>query len=171
MSKGLPRSMSRGRATQQEIIRLQIPIRNLVVPITDPGAAVAYGGAAIQGLPQGNILVLGAVANLQVTAGANITATFTGNFSVGHAITADATLSANEISLVPSTALVAGVAGVSNGNRGVSTPTQTGVVIDNTDQTLNANLNVTIADAAISATSSVTVNGVLYLAFIVLGDD
>lgn len=169
MSKGLPRSMSRGRATQQEIIRLQIPIRNLVVPITDPGAAVAFGGATIAGLPEGNILLLGAVLNAQFTAGANIIATFGSNFSVGTALTADATLSGAEVNLVPSTAGVAGVAGVSNGNRGVSTAS--GAILDNTDRTLNAILNMTIPDASISATSSVTVNGVLYLAFIALGDD
>lgn len=169
MPKGLPRSMSRGRAIQQEIIRLQIPIRGLTVNITDPGAAVAYGGAAIQGLPEGNILLLGAVANLRVTAGANIIAAFTGNFSVGTAITADATLSGAKVNLVPSTALVTGSGGVSSGNRGVSTTA--GAILDNTDRTLNANLNVTIADASISASSSVTVDGVLYLAFIALGDD
>ena len=171
MSKGLPRSMSRGRAIQQEIIRLQIPIRNLTVNITDPGAAVAYGGANIQGLPEGNIVLLGAVLNARVTAGANIIAAFTGNFSVGTAITADATLSGNEVNLVPSTALVTGVGGVSSGNRGVSTNTQTGTVIDNTDRNVNVALNITLADASISASSSVVVDGVLYLAFIALGDD
>ena len=171
MSKGLPRSMSRGRPLDQEIIRLTRPIRGLVMPTTDAGASNAWGTLPLVGLPQGNVLILGGILNLQATRGVdgNLIATFASNFSLGTAATADATLSGNEVNIIASTAMAAAVAGISSGNRLVTVAgTQ---IIDNTDNLLSLNLNASIPDASSAANSSLTLEGFLSLAMIMLGDD
>lgn len=168
MGKGLPRSSARGAPQRQEIIKHNVVLRNLNVAITDPGAAVAFAAAVIGDLPEGNILLLGAIANLKFTKGnANIIDAFNANFSIGSAPTADNALAGAEVDLLPSTAVV-GVAGVSAVTRAANA---TQVMLDNTDGSLEINLNLTVADASISANSSLIVTGEVYLAYIVLGDD
>lgn len=169
--KGLPRSLARGPQTAQGVHKAAIPVRDLAVAVADgvPG----FGTAVIAGLPQGNLLFLGAVAYLQfTTADADVTATFDGDYSIGTVPTANGDLAgAGEADIVPSTALGAATAKVSPVVRGASTDALGGGVIDNTNGSLELNLNLLIDDAAISGAAGFTVSGVVNIAYIVLGDD
>lgn len=170
--KGLPRSRGRGRAGLVPISKMLIPIRNFPITVVDPGAAVAWNTAVIGDFPEGNILFLGAIAYLQYSsAAAGITATFDGDFSIGTAPTGDATLSGGEIDIIPSTPFGAATAKVSPVIRGVSAVAVSGAIYDNTDNSLELNLNTLIDDAAISATSAMTINGYFQMLYTVLGDD
>lgn len=169
--KGLPRSLARGTPAVAAIQKLSIPVRNLALNVVD--GAPGYGTAVVAGLPQGNLLYLGAVAYLQFsTSDADITATFDGDYSIGTVPTADSDLAdAGEADIIPSTALGAATAKVSPVVRGASTDALGGGIIDNTDGSLELNLNLLIDDAAISGAAAFTVNGVVHIAYIVLGDD
>ena len=88
---------------------------------------------------------------------------------IGSAPTADATLSGSEVDIIASTALGAATAGVSPRARGTNA---TQVILDNTDGSLELNLNLLIDDANISADSqSLTASGELHIVYSVLGDD
>jgi hypothetical protein len=172
MGKGLPRSMSRGAAQQQDIIKQNFVIRGTVA-VTATGAAVGWGTAVIGDLPKGNILLLGAVAYVQLAgsgADPNLDATWDGDFSIGTAPTADVTLSGAEIDIIGSTALGAATAEVSPRVRAVNA---TQAIFDNTDNSLELNLNVLVDAANIvdGATVNLTASGVLQLAYIVMLDD
>lgn len=163
--KGLPRSLAHANIG----VSRNIPVRNLAIR-TMGATGVGYGTAVIRDLPEGNILLLGAIAYLQFTKlDAGTTATFDGDYAIGSAPTADATLSGAEVDIIPSTALGAATAGVSPMVRGANA---TQVMLDNTDGSLELNLNLLIDDAAVSADDQdFTVNGVVSLAYIVMGDD
>lgn len=170
--KGLPRSNARGLKTAQTARKLTINVKALQVAITDPGAAVGYGSAVAGRLPEGNILILGAVANLVLSsASAGIITTFLANFSVGQAATADATLTLTDADIIPSTATSAATAKVSPLTRGASANPVVPVMIDNTDSSKNVNMNVTVPDASLSANSTMQVDGQIYIAYVILGDD
>jgi hypothetical protein len=173
MSKGYPRGLSRGAPGLQEIVRQKIRLVDLAISIAG-ASGVGFGSAVAGDLPKGNILFLGAIAYLRVSevaAGdADVVDTFTGNFSVGSTATADATLDTTDANFIASTALAAATAGVSPVTRGASAadPSE---ILNNTDGSLEVNLNVTIADASISGTGSMLVNGYIELVYMVLGDD
>lgn len=168
MTKGLNRSLNRAKGSSM-LKRIVCPIVAKTATITDPGSANAPFTLVVGELPEGNILVHGAIAYLQLTRGdTDITTTFTGNVALGSAPTADATLNGSEVDLIASTAITAATSGVSATKRySNATP----VMLDNTDGSLEINLNGFIADAAISADSSVIVDGSVELLVSVLGDD
>lgn len=163
--KGLPRSLAHANIG----VSKNIPVRNLAVRTTG-ATGVGFGTAVIRDLPEGNILLLGAVAYLQFTKlDAGTLATFDGDYAIGSAPTADATLNGAEVDIIPSTALGAATAGVSPMARGANA---TQVILDNTDGSLELNLNLLIDDASVSADDQdFTVSGVVTLAYLVLGDD
>lgn len=172
MGKGLPRSMSRGAAARQEVIKQEFVIRG-TVSVTAAGAAVGFGTSVIGDLPEGNILLLGAVAYLSLAGTGtdpNLTATWDGDFSIGTAPTADVTLSGAEIDIIASTALGAATAEVSPRVRAFNAAQ---AMFDNTDNSLELNLNVLIdaADITDGATVVLTASGILQLAYIVMLDD
>lgn len=173
MSKGLPRSLSRGSPAVSEIVKQTIKLDN--VPLISSGATgVGFGTAVFGDFPEGNILILGLVSYIQVkkdtvAGAAGVIDAFTGSYSVGSAPTADATLSGGEIDLIPATTLAAATAGVSPLTRAVNAAQ---AILDNTDGTLEINLNLLLDDASVSAdTQHLKVSGQLFLAYIVLGDD
>jgi hypothetical protein len=171
MGKGLPRSMRTGaQAAKQTIMKTVVRVRN--VPVTVDGlTGIGFGTVVIGDLPQGNILFLGATAYMQFQGptSANLVDTWTGNFSIGTAPTADATLSGAEIDIIPSTALAAATAELSPRTRGVLA---TAAIFDNTDDSLELNLNVLVADASIDANGVIlTANGELALLYAVMLDD
>ncbi len=167
--KGLPRSLGRAASARAHVRKTTIPFKNLAVSVVG-ATGVGFGGAMLGDFPQGNILILGASAYVQVTnVDADATATFTGDYSVGTTVSADATLSGTDANIIPSTALAAATAGVSPLTRGISAAP--GAPVDNTDGSLELNLNILIADASISGTADVTASGVVTIAYIVLGDD
>lgn len=164
--KGLPRSLAHANIGMSK----NIPVRNLAIRTTG-ATGVGFGTAVIRDLPEGNLLLLGAVAYLQFTKlDAGTTDTFDGDYAIGSAATADADFGdAGEADIIPSTAIGAATAGVSPMARGANA---TQVILDNTDGSLELNLNLLIDDASVSADDQdFTVSGVVTLALIVLGDD
>ena len=169
MAKGLVRSLSRG-APQRSIVQKQT-IRVVNLPVTVSGlTGIGFGTAIAGDLPQGNILFLGAISYLTLnTASANVTTTFTGAYSVGSAPTADSTLSGAEVDLVPQTTLTAATGRVSPRTRGANA---TQLMLDNTDKTLEININVLIDDASVSADGNACfLNGEISLVYSVILDD
>jgi hypothetical protein len=171
MSKGLIRGIQRGSEALQSVVKkdiaVNIPAASLVITDGAPG----FGTVVIAGLPSGNLLLHGIVLTaMTLTKGdTDIIDAFNGDFSLGTAPTADGVLAGAEIDLIPSTATVLGVGGVSSGNKGQSTPTEHGVIIDNVAGLLEVNLNMIIDDLSISADSSMAVVGTLHMAYTVLG--
>lgn len=169
--KGLVRSMARAQSAQAPIIKQSIALQDVTIAVAD--GAPGFGTVVIGALPQGNLLFLGAAAYLQFeTADADVTATFDGDFSIGTVATIDGNLAdANEADIIPSTALGAATAKLSPVVRGVSTDALGGLIIDNTDGSLELNLNLLIDDLSIAGAAGFLANGVLHIAMIVLGDD
>jgi len=169
--KGLIRSLARGKPQNQAVRRQRIRVSALALSFTG-AAGVGWATAVLGDLPEGNILILGGAAYLQFTKAASasgITATFDGTYSVGSTPTADATLTGTDIDVIGVATISAATAGVSPVTRGVNA---TQVMLDNTDNSLELNLNVTIADASISAdTQAVTATGYVDIVYSVLGDD
>ena len=174
--KGLPRSLSRGAPEKQEIYRVDLAIDE-TFDITGVAATVDAGTAVIGGLPEGNLLFLGAVANLQVdaTGDAHVIDNWAGDFGIGTIPNANVDLAdAGDDDIIPSTALAAGASDkIAALTRGASTTTEHGLIIDNTDGSLELNLNILIDDNVITDDEVGTFRalGVLHAAFIVLGDD
>jgi hypothetical protein len=175
MTKGSPRIAQRGIPQRQEVIKQTFALK--AAPITVNGATgIGFGSAVIGDFPEGNILFLGAVSYLQLTtvAASGIIATYDGDYSIGTVPTANADLSgAGEADIVPSTALGAATAKVSPLVRGTqSSGALAGVVLDNTDNSLELNLNLLIDDASISADGiAFTADGSVTILYSVLGDD
>lgn len=170
MGKGLPRSVRRQKPVAAPIVKQAIQVSALALAVADgvPG----FGSAVIGDFPEGNILFLGAIAYLQFTsADADLTATFDGDFSIGTTPASDGSLTGADADVVPSTALGAATAKVSPWVRGASTDSIGGGIFDNTDGSLELNLNLLIDDAAISGAVDLTVSGYVQVAYIVLGDD
>jgi hypothetical protein len=169
--KGLPRSLSRGAQAKQKIVTRRLV--ETVALTVDGATGVGWGTGVIQDLPEGNILLHGAVAYATVTeAHANIVDTWNGDFGVGTTPATDGTITAGDVDIIPSTAIGPAVAGVSPRTRGASTDALGGVVHDNTDGSLELNFNLLVDDADIDA-DSIPVSAVveLHLTYTVLGDD
>lgn len=169
MSKGLARSLSRGAPQRQEIIKQVIKVRNLSIEV-DGAAGVGFGTVVLGDLPEGNVLFLGGIAYLTFDAPASgITATWNGDYAVGTTPTADATVTGTDANLIALAAVGPAVATVSPRTRGEMA---TQAMFDNTDGSLEVNLNLIVDDADISTDDVViVVNGEVFLTYIVLADD
>jgi hypothetical protein len=173
MGKGLPYSMRRASAQVGPAVRkMRINLEDFAVSVSG-ASGVGFGTAVIGDFPEGNIVFLGAVANLQFfSADADIIATYEGDWSVGTAPTADATLSGAEVDLIPSTSMgAAATAKLSPVSRGTHTVATSGTPYDNTDEALEVNLNVLIDDLSISGVADMTVDGWVEILYATLGDD
>lgn len=170
--KGMERSLSRGRPQVSPITRFRIPVKAKQFNVTDVAAAAGWGTFVAGGLPEGNVLMLGAVAYLDLTVvSGGITATFAPTISMGTAATADNALAGAEINIAAAQAGTVAVASKSTASRVASAAAESGVMHDNTAKTLNVNVNVTIADAGITANGVLQADGYIDVACIVLGDD
>lgn len=169
MSKGLPRSMSRGNPQRQEIIKKTFSFTNVAVSVAG-ASGVGYGTAVIGDFPEGNILFLGAVSYVQVTGptSASLDDTWDGDYSIGTTATADATLSSTDANIIGSSPFGAATSEVSPVARGTGV---TAAVLDNTDGSLELNLNVIVDDANISATVAMTASGTVTVLYAMMGDD
>lgn len=173
MPKGLPYSNKNALPAQLPVVRKAVfPVNNLSLTVSAGVAAVGFGTAIIAGLPEGNILVLGALAYMNfTTSDTDIIATFDGDFSIGTVATADNDVAdAGEANIIASTPLGAATARVSPTLRATNT---TAAILDNTAGDLELNLNLLIDDASITDSQSATFlcNGSLHLVYAVLGDD
>lgn len=170
MTKGLKRSIQRGGTARSIVRKGTFILKNLAINV-DGVTGIGFGTAVLGDFPVGNILLLGAMSYIQISKGvaAGTIDTFAGNYSVGSAPTADAVLSGAEVDVIPSTALAAATAGVSPLTRGVQAAQ---AMLDNTDDSLELNLNLLIDDASISAnTQGLIANGVVEVLYSVLLDD
>jgi hypothetical protein len=172
--KGLPRSMKRAELAAphaQSIVRRRVKINNQVINVAD--GAPGWGTVVIGDLPQGNIMLLGAVAYLQfLTADADVIATWDGDWAIGSAPSAsNIALATDKADIIPSVAIGAATAKLSPRNRATHAVANTGAVYDNTDGAMELNLNMLVDDASISGAAAFTANGVLMLSFLMLGDD
>ena len=173
MPKGLPKSLSRGAALKKPIINQTIQV-NTTVAVSAEAAGVGLGTVALGAFPEGNVLFLGAVANLRFSAlganSGNVIAAFNGDYAIGIWANTDGILSSPEANITASTALGPAVARVTPFARGSGANK---VVLDNTDKTLNINLNVLVdaADITDATTVTLTVEGTLDIAYLMLGDD
>ncbi len=173
MTKGLIRSLSRGPANRQKIIKQTIAVRDGLLTVAG-ASGVGFGSLVIGDLPEGNILFLGAVAYIQATGptSGDLVDTWEGDFGVGTTPAGDGTLTAGDVDLIQSTAFAAATAEASPRTRGTSLGADTGEVHDNTDGSLEINLSILVDNADIAANGIVmTVNGDVELSYIVLMDD
>lgn len=173
MAKGLPRSLSRGEPQRQEIIKQTFTVRNVTLTV-DGATGVGFGSVVIGDLPKGNILLLGAVAYMQFTGptSAQLSDTWNGDYGIGTTPAGDATITAGDVDMIQSTAVGPAVAEASPRTRGISLNADAGEIHDNTDNSLEINLNLLVDDADISANGiAMTVNGELTLLYSVLMDD
>ena len=172
--KGLDRSLSRGpHPIRQHLTRHLIKVKDLEITVSATGAAVGFGTVVAGDLPEGNILLIGALGYLKFDgsgADDNLTADWEGDFSVGSTGTADVTLDGTDVDLLPKTALAAATAEI-----GVRTRAANAVqsMLDNTDGSLEINISALIDAADITDDESVvlTINGEIELVYMVLGDD
>lgn len=170
MTKGLRRSASRpvNGGRNQIAVRQKFLITNATISVAD--GAPGYGSAVAFRLPEGNVLIHGAIGYITLTtADADITTTFDGDISIGTAATADGSLSG--ANLIPSTSLGAATAKVSPRVRLAASSSTTGVTHDNTAADVVFYLNLLIDDAAISGAADFTANGYVEVMYTVLGDD
>jgi len=170
MGKGMTYASRRGRKAVQEIVKEVIKVDALTIEV-DGASGIGFGTLPIGDFPEGNILFLGAVAYMQFTGpgSASLDDNWEGDFSVGSTATADSTLGGTDVDIVASTALAAATSEVSPRTRGTGA---TQAVLDNTDGSLEINLNLIVDDANIGADDlDFTVTGELHIAYIVLGDD
>ena len=171
MTKGRRRSSERPIGNKrQPMIRQLFKIVNKTISVVN--GAPGYGSAEAFRLPEGNILIHGAIGYIILTTSdADITATFDGDISIGTGSTSDGILSNTEVNLVASTALGAATAKVSPNVRLVTSTSTTGVIHDNTAADVVFYLNLLIDDAAISGAADFTANGYVEVLYTVLGDD
>lgn len=172
MTKGLNRSNGRG-GKRAAVLRLSFPIKNLTIPITDPGGAAGYGNVAASfRLPEGNILVHGVVAQLVISsADADVSATWGGNIAMGTTATVDSVLTGTDVNLVQSTVISAAVGKVSPLIRATSAIAQSGNILDNTSNTVVPYFNMSVLDADLAGAADFVINGNVDLIITVLGDD
>jgi hypothetical protein len=170
MAKGLPRSLGRNAKRPKAPIRKRYPV-STTVTVAAAGAGVGFGTAVIGDFPEGNVLYLGAVGYLAFsTADTDLTATWNGDYSVGTTADADGSLATTEINILPSAAVGPAVARVAPAARSAGS---TAAVFDNTDGSLELNLNVLVdaADITDATSAALTVTGYVEVVYIVLGDD
>lgn len=175
MGKGLPRSLNAAPASAAKTVKTKLSFSESV-DITGVADTVDAASIVVGGLPEGNILLLGAVAYVAVAGGADahIIDNWDGDYGIGTAPNADVDLGdAEDDNIIPSTAISAGASDKdAPSTRGVSTATEQ-VIIDNTAGAMELNLNLLIDDNVITDTEDGTfaISGTLDIAYIVLGDD
>lgn len=170
MTKGLPRSMARGRdAGRQELVKKTIVFDSLAM-IVDGSTGVGDGQVAFPVPGEGNFLFLGAVAYLQFSGpGEDLNADWVGDYSVGTTQDADDALTGTDVDIIASTPLAEATEEVSPVTRGVGAVSQ---IIDNTDATTMLWINLLVDDDDINEDGiPFKVDGRIEIAYIILGDD
>ena len=175
MAKGLPYSTSRGNPTAVPTVRrFHYPVNAVTIATATITTGNGSGTVVIGDFPEGNILFLGGISYLQFsTADADVGATWDGSYAIGTTADANVDLSTtSDKNLIDVATIAAATAKLSPLTRGASAAAAS-QVFDNTDGSLELNLNLIIdtADYADGATANFTVNGYVELVYIVLGDD
>jgi hypothetical protein len=145
-----------------------------VVPLVDEAGVVAYGSLKLCDLPEGVILHMGAVLDLDLTlSAAGVNADWDGDVGLGTAAADNtATLTTTEQDLVPSTPTPQAVSSATTANA-QSTATEAGAVFDGTTTAVDVFLNLLVDDADHDVTTTPTniiVNGTVTMHYALLGD-
>lgn len=173
MTKGLGRSLQRGPKNEARIVKDTIDLAGKTVDIVSVGGAVGFGSLEISDFPEGNILVLGMAGTIGFAgsgANADLADTWAGNFGIGSTPASDATISTTDEDIVTEVDMADAVDEVVAPFRVADGK---GVMLDNTDGSLELNLNVLIdaADIVDDKTVPLTLSGLLEISYIVLGND
>lgn len=167
--KGLERSLSRAPDAHARIVTKRIPVNASFV--VDGATGAGDGQVAIEGLPEGNILLLGAKVSLQFAGPgdeATLDAGWVGDFSVGSTADANDTLDGTDVNVIASTELAAATAEVSPQTEAENV---TAAFIDNTTAATGLFINLLIDDGNVGADDiPFLVTGEVNLAYIVMGD-
>ena len=179
MGKGLPRSLKNAPPADVRVPVARDYSISGSIDITGVAGVVDAGTFVLGDLPEGLILFLGAaVLGLQVdaTGDAHVIDDWDGDFGIGTIPNANLDLAdAGDDDVIPSTALSAGASdkiGVPTGSP-FSTGTENGLILDNSDGSLELNFNLLIDDNVITDTEDGTfsISGNLRICYIILGDD
>ncbi len=178
MAKGLPRSRQSANKSLAPIVKDVFVVKAKTVTLTeDAGGQPAWATLVVGDFPEGNILFLGAVSYFQFSgsgADADLGDTWEGDYGVGTTPSTDDTdpLATTFEDITGTVAIAAATAEVSPRTRGVSANGEAGVMYDNTDGSLELNLNILVDAADISGDDSVlTISGELYISYVTLGND
>lgn len=172
MAKGYPRGLAHASSNDIPMRRKRV-FFDTVVTVNAAGAAVAWGTVNLGSMPEGYLKMVGAVirTGFDGTDQADLIAAWNGDFSVGSNPTADNDLTdAGEADIIPSTATTVAAAKVSPEK---VTPNITDVLIDNTANDKEFNLNVLVDAASITddGDADIKIQGVLEFNYIKLLDD
>jgi hypothetical protein len=173
MTKGLVRSLNRAPGQQAHLRKKLFKVEDLELTFTGDTGNAVEATAVIGGLDEGNILILGAVSYLSFAGSgsdANLTADWEGIYGVGTTPADDATISGDDVDIIASTDLGPATAEVVARTRGVG---EAQSIVDNTDGSLEVNLNVVLdADEATDTEDVViTVNGEVEILYSVILND
>ena len=177
MTHGYQRGLSKAPFGQEDgFRRVRIPISNATLNVAAAGAGVGFGTLVVGGLPPQYLLYAGGVAVIGFsTADTDLTATFAGQYSVGTTADANGTLATTEINLIDATDILAAARVVPGtiGHHPNSSGASSLQLLDNSDGSLEVNLNVTVdaGDIGDASDADLTVNGYIDLIFCCIGDD
>ncbi len=152
-----------------------VQLTDAVVPMVDNAGVVAYGSLKLLDLPAGNILFLGAVADLALTkSSAGVNLDWDGDIGLGSAAANNgAALATTEQDYCPTTATPQAVAGATTGDM-KSTSTESCKVLDGTATAKDVFLNILVDDTDHDVTTTpcnIIVNGTVKFTYINLGDN
>lgn len=179
MGKGLPRSL---KNADTSVVRVATIPFTAELEFTGAEAAAQSSTAVIGDLPEGNILFMGAVSYVSFdgTGEAELADDWNGSYTVGTTATADTTLQGGDADIISLTSVddaaskvtpspVRGVTATDGGEGGLIAP----LLFDNTDGSLEINLNMSLDDADLtdSETATITATGTLFMSYAVLGND
>ena len=178
MAKGLPRSHKNANKAIAPIVKDVIVVKDKTVTLTeDAGGQPAWATLVVGDFPQGNVLFLGAASYFAFAGSgsdADLADTWEGDYGVGTTPSTDDTtpLATTFEDIIATVAILAATAEVSPRTRSVSVDGEAGVMYDNTDGSLELNLNILVDAADITGDDSVlTIDGELYISYVVLGND
>lgn len=150
--------------------RTTLTLTNVDIAVADSGGASgAFGGKQLYDFPEGAISIFGAFAQLQPTAGAGgVGDTATVKFSLGSALEAsNDTLDSVQANVIGSTNVVlSGGVGPSTKAVGATAVAQ----LDGTATAIDLFLNLGVADAGVTASDTITVNGTVRFSWARHGD-
>lgn len=148
-----------------------LTFKDVAFALADAAGVVAYVGKKVYDFPDGSIVILGATANLALTkSAAGVNLDWDGDFSLG-SVTAsnNATLTATEADIIPSTATPTAVAGATTA-KGRSAAI---AIFDGTTTALDLYLNFLVDDVDHDVTTTPTnliVNGSVTVLWTNAGD-
>jgi hypothetical protein len=159
-----------GDATVHQTV---ITFTNTPITLADEAGVIAYGGLKVYDLPEGAILMNGAVADINLTkSSAGVNDNWDGDISVGTATAAnDADLTSTEADIVAKTATPQAAAGATTGD--MVTATAQMAIFDGTAAAKDVFVNVLVDDADhdVNGTAcNIILNGTITITWVNLGD-